>query len=220
MKLFAVSATKTFRQGLRGFGCLNAVGSLLLLLVPLFTACGPQTPPTAAEETKLPQPVTLVQSRGGKAPAAGPQAELATAFNASNRTLFEAKTAEDFLKVKAAAEAGAGLDLGEATLSVTDAGLIVQAGEDPRFVLPAFAQDKKFILQVTITSPVETTVQVFYKLRNGPYSELQSQIHPLKTGENVVYFRLDQPGITDSLRLDPGDTAGIYIIKSIVARGL
>jgi len=183
-----------------------------LLLAAAIFGCGPKEdtasnasgPP--ANSVSNPSPSTA-----NARPASQP--ELAMKFEASTVTIFEARTADALANLKV---------LQQATLSKGANGLIVTAsGIDPSLSLPPFIADKQAIVQVTIVSPVETPIQLFYITRDRPVpSEEQSQTVMLKPGSNVIYFQLSQPGLIDPLRLDPGAAPGQYVIESVVARSL
>jgi hypothetical protein len=144
-------------------------------------------------------------------PSVWPQPRLAAAFDASGETIFEARTPSDLSEVKVE---------NDATISVAPDGLkVTVSGDDPHLLLPHFAEGKQFILQIAIESPADTWIQLFFTSRDHPeVSEDQSQSLPLKKGKNVVYFQLDQANLIDPLRLDPGTSAGDYMIESVVAR--
>ena len=99
--------------------------------------------------------------------------------------------------------------------------VVYAAGDDASLILPRFAAGKRFIVQVVINSPVETTAQLYY-LTNGQtkYRESQSQIAKLVPSRNVVYFRVDAPNVIDPIRFDPSAAPGEYTIESMTAMGL
>ena len=148
---------------------------------------------------------------GATAAASPPQAELRAQFDASPRIVFEAPTASAFSQFRPGQQA---------QLTVEGDRLKVTAsGADPQMFLPAFVQGKRFIMEVTLNSPVATLMQAFY-LRKGQtsYTEGQSQQATLSSGMNVVYFRFDAPDVVDPLRLDVGAATGDYVIEKVVAR--
>jgi hypothetical protein len=110
----------------------------------------------------------------------------------------------------------------QVVLTPSENGLkIVSSGGDPQLILPPFAEGKRFILQVVIQSPVDTTAQLFFLLQGqSSYLEDKSYTVPLKPGKNVIYFRLDSPSLIDPLRFDPAVHPGNYIIDSITARAI
>lgn len=188
----------------------RAIGwNSLFLFAVAISACGPSgdTPRDAATPNAASSPVAT-------APPAPTQADLAAKFDASTAAILEAKRVEDFAKFK---------PLNQVVLTPTADGLkITASGTDPQILLPPFAEGKPCIVQVTINLPVETPVQIFYSLHDSPsFSEAQSQLTtPLAKGRDVVYFLLDQPGLIDPVRLDPGASPGDYLIESVVARAI
>ncbi len=151
---------------------------------------------------------------GGVAKAGGPaQDELVVAFESGTDTFFEARTSAQLGTIRA---------VSQATMSPAENGIQVTAtGDDPVLHLPPFAAGKRFIVQVTIDSPADSGIQLFYKVAgDAEYLESRSALYPLKAGQNVVYWRVDADNVIDPLRLDPGYTRGTYVVRSIVARAL
>lgn len=144
-------------------------------------------------------------------PLSPSQAELVAAFNASKATIVDLKTASDLLKIKAQKEA---------TLSAAGDKLkVTSTGTDPQLLLPPFAEGKQFILQVTIESPMDMGIELFYLVQGQTeHVGAQSFLCRMNKGKNVVYFKLDQPNLIDPIRLDPGMAPGDYVIESIIAR--
>ena len=169
-------------------------------------------------------PPTLVTSQGGTAPLAGSQDDLTAAFAAAGQTILKLQRPRDFRGIKIHAADPAilpGISSTNATLAVGDTGLqITAAASDPWIVLPPFVNGRPAILQIEIDVPVDTNMQLFVKTHeNAGYDEKQSQMHPVKKGSNTVYFAL--PGnAVDPIRLDPGETEGVYVLKRAVARPL
>ena len=176
-----------------------AVGTGLTLLLG---ACGPKTEITNATPSTPPT---------NAARSADSQEVLAAAFNASSENLFEAKTGTDLGKCRV---------FQQCELIAGDEGLkVIATGDDAAIFLPSFAEDKRFILQVIIDSPVDSGIQLFHMLRGQKeYQETKAPIYPIKKGTNTVYFRVDDAKTVDPLRLDPSFKSGEYTIKSIIAR--
>lgn len=112
--------------------------------------------------------------------------------------------------------------LQQGTMSVADNKLTLTAtGDDAGLILPPFAAGKRFIVEATYDSPADTMAQLFYKTSGQKdYSEANSQAASVKAGRNVIYFRVDAPNIIDPLRFDPGAVPGVYVLESMVARGI
>jgi hypothetical protein len=174
-----------------------AVGLTLLL-----GACGPRTEPTNAN----PSTPSANASTG-----ANSQEVLAAVFNASSENLFEAKTSADLGKCRV---------FQQCELVPGDEGLkVIATGDDAAIFLPSFAEDKRFVLQVIIDSPVDSGIQLFHMVRGQKeYQEAKAPIYPIRKGINTIYFRVDDAKTIDPLRLDPSFKSGEYTIKSIIAR--
>jgi hypothetical protein len=185
----------------RAFFLAFSVGAATGLILSL-GACGPKTETTNANSS--------IPSTNAPASATS-QEVLAAAFNASSETLFEAKTAADLGKCRV---------FQQCELVAGDEGLkVIAAGDDAAMYLPSFAEDKRFILQVIIESPVDSGIQLFHMLRGQKeYEEAKAPIYPIKKGTNTVYFKVDDAKTIDPLRLDPSFKSGEYTIKSIIAR--
>jgi hypothetical protein len=110
----------------------------------------------------------------------------------------------------------------QATLSVTGERLVIKVtGDNPVVILPNFARGQRFILEAIIDSENVTTAQLYYLTPDQKkYSEDQSQLVELKTGRNVVYFKVDDPAVIDPIRFDPASTPGTYTIERMTARAL
>ncbi len=190
----------------------NISAPLTVVLIPLFCAlflfaCKPNPQPSAEggtpSATAAPSGTTLVI----------PQERLASAFDASPTLVFSATTSAEFARINGN---------GQVVLTPSEKGLkIVSSGDDPQLILPPFAEGKRFILQVVIQSPVDTTGQLFFLLQGqSTYLGDKSFEVQLKPGKNVIYFRLDSPSLVDPLRFDPGFLPGNYIIESITAKAI
>jgi len=169
------------------------------------TDANPSTPPTNASASIAPAALS--------APASGAdsQEDLAATFNASSENLFEAKTGADLGKCRV---------FQQCELIAGAEGLkVIATGDDAAILLPSFAEDRRFILQVIIDSPVDSGIQLFHMLRGQKeYRETKAPIYPLKKGTNTVYFKVDDSKTIDPLRLDPSFKSGEYTIKSLIAR--
>ncbi len=171
-----------------------------LLLSP--GGCSPKTETTNANPSTPPTNAST---------SADLQEVLAAAFNASSENLFEAKTGADLGKCRV---------FQQCELVPGDEGLkVIATGDDAAIYLPSFADNKRFILQVIIESPVDSGIQLFHMLRGQKeYQEAKAPIYPIKKGINTIYFRVDDAQTIDPLRLDPSFKSGEYTIKSIIAR--
>lgn len=201
----------------------RAVLSVFTLTICLMaTACDPApegsttsaspvnaTAPAAAATVSEPPPASA-------APSVNPvvsQSDLADIYGRAEGVLAEAKTPAVFSQFR---------PLQQVQLTPVGNMLKVTAsGNDPQILLPAFIQGQRFIIEATVDSPADTTMQIFY-LRKGQtsYTDGQAQMAPLVKGRNVVYFQFPAADIVDPLRVDIGTAAGDYTIESMIAKVL
>jgi len=100
--------------------------------------------------------------------------------------------------------------------------MLRSSGNDPHFLLPEISCGSfhhSVVLKVEMRSPVETTMQIFYRTaKKKQFCEEQSLKKGISRGDNVVYFWLPIDVIEGSIRMDPGNKPGEYILKSIEVR--
>lgn len=134
-----------------------------------------------------------------------PQAQLAQIFSSATDVLASIKTSEGFAEIR---------PLNDVSLETQGNALKIKAsGTDPAILLPPF-QAAQAVAEITIQSPADTTLQLFYRLpRMDTYSEGSSTTAPIKRGRNVIYIQL--PAWTGVLRLDPGQVPGNYLLESV-----
>lgn len=175
-----------------------------LLVLPIFMAgCGKQPSSYTSSENSPSTPNSA--SNGGRKS----EHALKELFEKATTAVLTIQHQEQFTKVK---------PLRNVRLVPTAKGLEIDATtSDPAVLLPEVSGD--VVIAVTLDSPAETTVQLFY-LRPGErsYSESESQKLHLNQGKNVVYFELTDPSRIGALRLDPGMAPGTYILESLVAK--
>lgn len=112
----------------------------------------------------------------------------------------------------------------QSEIKMTSDGLLVKTtGPDSQLLLPisklsASGRSKGAVLRVSIESPHETKMQLFYKTGNdGTYSEDKSTSISLHKGRNQLDMLIMDYDIVSPLRLDPSDAAGQqYLIKNLV----
>ena len=101
-------------------------------------------------------------------------------------------------------------------------GLLVSAtGNDPFLVFSfdAGAEDGPFLVEVSMTSPRQTTMQMFYTTGEEKGFEPSRQVsQELRKGENTLLFRLPHPDTAGKIRLDPGIGQGKYVLHSLVIK--
>jgi hypothetical protein len=139
------------------------------------------------------------------------QEQLQAAFTASADVLFEAKDSAALLKFTA---------LQQANVAQSPQGITIKAtGIDPSVIVPEFPL-KPCLVKITISSPAETNIQLFYLTAGQTaYDENHSVVAHLTAGSNVVYFHIDDSNLAGKWRLDPGDKPGDYLLQSFEVRG-
>lgn len=88
---------------------------------------------------------------------------------------------------------------------------------DPIVILPKFhfPQGKHdYVVQIEITSPVKTFFRLFPQTAAQPHYG-PNLTAPLIPGDNHLFFLLSQNELIGRLRIDPGETPGTYLLKSI-----
>jgi hypothetical protein len=94
------------------------------------------------------------------------------------------------------------------------------SGNDPQILLANFEakQPMPWVVRIDLTSPANTSVQLFWRRGNLPYAGDRSVRRPITSGRNIVFIELNDPQMTHDFRLDPGAVAGDYILHSIEIR--
>lgn len=95
-------------------------------------------------------------------------------------------------------------------------------GTDPQLLLPEMIKDRSFsggmILRVSMSSPVESSMQLFYKTsQDRTYTESKSVCVPVHRGLNQVNISLVGVDVAGQLRLDPAGAPGTYSIEKITS---
>jgi hypothetical protein len=134
-------------------------------------------------------------------------------YNLSNQVLFELGPDNAFRGVSAANQVRIAAE--KQALKVT------ASGDDPQILLPPFSADVKgrIVVRVELDSPSDTGFQVFY-LPSGVHDYGAYVVNRyVRRGRNTVYFALDASDFTGGpIRIDPGMTAGEYMLYGIEAR--
>lgn len=101
-------------------------------------------------------------------------------------------------------------------------GLALNAsGADPYLVYSSnkCAGKGEAVVHMALTSPQETEMQFYYTTAEQPgFSAAFSRVLHIKKGNNQLFFRVPRPGIADKIRLDPGKTAGHYILHELIIK--
>ncbi|XCN74138.1 MAG: hypothetical protein Q3M24_05110 [Candidatus Electrothrix aestuarii] len=103
-------------------------------------------------------------------------------------------------------------------VSQIDGGISIQVvGEDPYLLLPSFVHTyhQSAVLQLIVTSPLKSAVQLFYLIDNEKrYSQQHSIIRGVQQGRNKLYFFLPVERLKGQIRLDFGLSNEEYILHS------
>ena len=93
---------------------------------------------------------------------------------------------------------------------------ITALNEDPMLALPEYVFRAGDVLEIDITSELETSLQVYYETKNNPgFNETNSIKHALNIGRQTVQIQMHKITTYRSLRLDPGCIRGNYIIHQL-----
>ncbi len=105
-----------------------------------------------------------------------------------------------------------------ANMAATADGLKIHAlNNDPSLRLPPIdvPPGTKLSLHVKIFSPAATTLQVFYTTTKNPvFDEPHSIRKPIQKGDNDITAEI-APDFNGSIRLDPGELPGDYLVTLI-----
>ncbi len=94
-------------------------------------------------------------------------------------------------------------------------------GNDPYFTLPKFDVSKNkgiLFVKITITSTVNTVLQLFYKSDNIQFDQNHSIRRKIDKGYNELIFQINQSIPIKELRLDPGSSKGFYLLHGLEIR--
>jgi hypothetical protein len=133
-------------------------------------------------------------------------------FEAAGRRLVQMNPSSGFRGLSAGSQL---------TLRPSAKGLNLHArGADPslRLDLALGAEPGEVLIRLAITSPAETTFQVYYADRRGVFSEARSRERTLRAGRNSGIIRLPAAAGPLRLRLDPGKIPGIYLLEQLDIR--
>ncbi len=101
-------------------------------------------------------------------------------------------------------------------------GLVLNAtGGDPYLLMPFTAEvdNEPLLVKITLTSPHETVLQLMYTTVASPqFVPAQMVSQTIHKGTNELLFRLPDPDISGTLRLDPGGKAGEYLLQELIIK--
>lgn len=95
---------------------------------------------------------------------------------------------------------------------------------DPALLLPGISSFKidrngRVVLRVSISSPRNTVAKLYYASnKNNGFNEAHSLRQTVVTGDNIIYFVFPRKFDGGTLRFDPGETKGKYILKDFEFR--
>ena len=90
---------------------------------------------------------------------------------------------------------------------------MISSGRDPYCIVP-IEEANMPILTIEIESSAETMLQIFYAtVAQQHFAEERSIRQPLSKGTNLIFALIDANKVT-ALRLDPGESAGVYVLRS------
>jgi len=109
--------------------------------------------------------------------------------------------------------------LANVKVAKTAGGLSIHAETgDPQLLLPPLgsAPNNTWTLHIQISSPVTTTLQVFYNTsRSLDFDEAHSVRKPITPGDNDLIVQFTEPDFRGKVRLDPGELKADYVLKLI-----
>lgn len=107
----------------------------------------------------------------------------------------------------------------ELSILPEEGGLLLQAtGSDPSVELTFDAETggDPLLVRVSLISPAETLMQLFYATPDSPQFTEENKISKsIARGENNFLFRLPHPRTAGRIRFDPGAVPGRYLLKSL-----
>ncbi|NOU66229.1 hypothetical protein GC096_19500 [Paenibacillus sp. LMG 31461] len=92
---------------------------------------------------------------------------------------------------------------------------IEASGLDPHFTLPNFnakSNDGEISVKIGITSSVSAVIELFYISDNVTFDSKHCISRNLKKGYNEVIININERSAIKSLRLDPGNVEGVYLL--------
>jgi hypothetical protein len=110
-------------------------------------------------------------------------------------------------------------------LAETSDGVEIGSGdEDPKVRLPLIAgsgKPRNLTVEIAVKVPNEGNLKIYWsngKKKSG-FAEDRSVAQYLLAGENSISLRVPNPKFPVSLRLDPGESQGTYLLRSIAVFG-
>ncbi len=98
---------------------------------------------------------------------------------------------------------------------------IESCGEDPYFTIPNFNEKSnggEIFVKIGITTSSNTVLQLFYISDNKSFDRDHCISRSLKRGYNEIVIKIKEDKPIKSLRLDPGNVEGIYLLHIFEVR--
>lgn len=98
---------------------------------------------------------------------------------------------------------------------------IESCGEDPYFTMPNFNEKSnggEIFVKIGITTSSNTVLQLFYISDNKSFDRDHCISRSLKRGYNEIVIKIKEDKPIKSLRLDPGNVEGIYLLHIFEVR--
>ncbi|WEK53926.1 MAG: hypothetical protein P0Y55_15375 [Candidatus Cohnella colombiensis] len=98
---------------------------------------------------------------------------------------------------------------------------IESSGGDPHFSLPNFTEashKKEVLVKVDILSSCDTILELFYQTSNREFDADHCVKRYINKGYNEIVIRLKEPENITSLRLDPSNLQGVFLIYLLEVR--
>ncbi|WPD23966.1 MAG: hypothetical protein SD837_05245 [Candidatus Electrothrix scaldis] len=113
----------------------------------------------------------------------------------------------------------------DAVLEAHPDGILIRAhSNDPFFVVPFTPPEpaERYVVEVHVDAPQETTFALYFTTGENsrdivPHQLVEQKIHK---GRNRFFLRLPHPDVRGLLRIDPGKTAGDYLLRSLTVKAI
>jgi len=96
---------------------------------------------------------------------------------------------------------------------------IESSGNDPHFIIPEFNEiDGEIYIKIEITASTNAGLQLFYISDNNNFDINHCLTREIQKGYNEIILKLQEKEPIKSLRLDPANAEGIYLLHSFEVR--
>ncbi|MCI5119640.1 MAG: hypothetical protein D3908_00275, partial [Candidatus Electrothrix sp. AUS4] len=102
-------------------------------------------------------------------------------------------------------------------------GVLIHAdGDDPFFAIPFTPPEiaERYLVEVDLDSPHDTIFALYFTIGENtkdivPHQRVEQKVH---RGRNRFFLRLPHPDVRGLLRIDPGKTTGVYLLRSLTVK--